>query len=1834
MMWQALIKPPRLDYSLNQICAKKEIMENETTIVNRFCFKLPHQGYELACTLLVPLDCQEDMESSDLALARSSSSPEPEYLTKNNVKEAIPKSADLTSCIVYLHSHTGSQLEGKYLMELLLTQKFSLLLFDFGGSGRSTGQYVTLGRAEKEQAKTVIRFLRKEIGYQKIGAWGKSMGAVTALFVASDAAKNIEAKHCDYWIDAMVLDSPFDRLKDVIFNIFNQHSNFPSLIVQGAMRILRSTVLEKANFDVFKVNPIEEMDSIYLPALFVSGHQDEIVKLENFAQLYEKYKGNKKMYKVSGGHSDIRTEDPVFRREVIDFFKAELLATNLKENLGNQHQQQSQKQNQLSQPPQQVVSKQPQQQLQNFYSSQFQPKKRQQGGPQDLENSSVRNMMREPISRRGQSICLNNNPNNPTNSSIQETFRSLSLNQYQYSSSRNQASVIAANLNQPQQRLQKESLKAYEEDSVTKLRRQSLSSSRIIDTLDRFSQCHKRNHSMDRRLTNIPRQDQSVFTKSSKGIPLNNLKLDNLRKLGLDHIDEAGEFTPNPREIQQVQTERIKSSENNWKQASVNQNDPFVQAVNKESLAGVMNPQTTSFTSRHNMSLMIERPRMDRRAKISLNNEEQRRIANRNVLKESFQRVNIVEGSGMGVGGPMLRTVSLKAEMGGGALGALKGGLKTKDIRQLMQKLSTSTLKPKNPIMDKMDARLPQKHIDEYSAVPGAGRMSRGSKHQAESVSKSQKKVFKENSVLQHKFKKSERKSSPDFTTFSKHFKNGREAKKSKTRKNRPNPLMQAPAKVKGILQGTRRSRSKDYSIKNFHLAKSNDYSTNKRDSTFDGSRNRSSHRRYRNTMDSRASRNYEAYAFAAGLRTATLQPKGQESREDYDPFLKQRERLSVVDEIRPGTSKPSKGKARLSLINSSQEGSKFHMRQGKFGKSCKNSKTNKEEKNEQIRSKYRHFLDKIGRLKSKEVDELSMMRGSLARVVESSSNHKKTQKSVEKVKESFGGEYGVNGGGAVGEGLWRVGQAEKVAGKAKERKRNVRTSVLDKKINKDKNLKKRGQMFNKVFKNYKDNLSKVLDSRLSYEASNTKPKTTKNSHKKKTDFLWFRPNKNSVGDIKKSLVFDKENKYKSSSGKKSTKFNFQLKKKSEKKAEKRDIEKTKYHSNRRLEDKGSDLITFNRNLFEKETRDKKYQQSGISSKERLTKIRSSLEPARKAYPQAGDPMKTSGVQESKKRNILNERRLFNHIEYQKPILCSPPFESRTKGMSSTVKSFKHNEDKGDRPRPTVNKFKSNRHKEEQDSAKNPLLKELPKKFNFDISLGSKAAIDHYKAKKNPGGIGGGPGGENLAPQYPRTSGNYGGLGGASNGAVSQINAPEVANSAGKSKQSNGGYLNVIGVKKIEVGSAVFNKASSMFEANMNRSIDFRYAQNVANSGILQNRAAQQPPNQVVGPNYRSSKLGPGRLYRERDGSCSAKINHNVTSSGYGRELGLTNFGNNNNFNFSMNHSISQSGSLLKTAENRQNRNVLTKNASTFSHIPKVGTLNQESSGENHRLGAAQMIPGGPSHPGSGLLMRNQTTNNPPGNFDGINMSILGGGYGGLPAGGNTSQIDARNPGGGRLPRVATVNPSNCQTRDKSGMPNHYYARGDGGNSRSNSYFRGSQVLRRNHRAGSRDNNINLSINNSVLYSKLKNERLLCSTEPSIDDKGMSLDLGVANQQRQKNGYMRLGSRKSSLNRNDTRNPRLKSQQGSTQSYKQGRGGYSQAAAQKGVYYQTGGGRRRQKRERDGLFSSKENKFSHRPPHQPKKGSVNMKAGVRGSNYSGLGAHSKLRQYLAGRKFK
>jgi alpha/beta superfamily hydrolase len=83
--------------------------------------------------------------------------------------------------VIYMHGNASARVEVLPQLSHLLSLGVSVLSFDFVGSGKSDGDYVSLGYFEREDLSCVVKHLRSldEDSVSKIAVWGRSMGAST-----------------------------------------------------------------------------------------------------------------------------------------------------------------------------------------------------------------------------------------------------------------------------------------------------------------------------------------------------------------------------------------------------------------------------------------------------------------------------------------------------------------------------------------------------------------------------------------------------------------------------------------------------------------------------------------------------------------------------------------------------------------------------------------------------------------------------------------------------------------------------------------------------------------------------------------------------------------------------------------------------------------------------------------------------------------------------------------------------------------------------------------------------------------------------------------------------------------------------------------------------------------------------------------------------------------------------------------------------------------------------------------------------------------------------------------------------------------------------------------------------------------------------------------------------------------------------------------------------------------------------------------------------------------------------------------------------------------------
>jgi hypothetical protein len=113
----AIIRPPRCDYETQQLGPKTFAFCGKT--FERTDFELVNpRNLKFVCSMWEPI-------------------------AKDRPNKVLP-------CVIYMHGNSSSRLEALSALSLVLSLGATLLSLDFCGSGKSEGEYVSLGAFEKD----------------------------------------------------------------------------------------------------------------------------------------------------------------------------------------------------------------------------------------------------------------------------------------------------------------------------------------------------------------------------------------------------------------------------------------------------------------------------------------------------------------------------------------------------------------------------------------------------------------------------------------------------------------------------------------------------------------------------------------------------------------------------------------------------------------------------------------------------------------------------------------------------------------------------------------------------------------------------------------------------------------------------------------------------------------------------------------------------------------------------------------------------------------------------------------------------------------------------------------------------------------------------------------------------------------------------------------------------------------------------------------------------------------------------------------------------------------------------------------------------------------------------------------------------------------------------------------------------------------------------------------------------------------------------------------------------------------------------------------------------
>lgn len=189
---------------------------------------------------------------------------------------------------------------------------YTVLLMDFQAAGESSGETITIGLRESQDAASALAWLRAQAPDERIGIIGTSMGGAAVLL----AQPRLQA-------DAMVLEQVYPDIRLAVRDRLVRRLGAPAAWLTP---VLLHTLAWRAGVDATMLRPIEHIGAVDAPKLLIVGSDDEHTRLDESLAMYAAAAQPKALWVVQGArHVDLYAYAGNAYRQRVGAFLAERL---------------------------------------------------------------------------------------------------------------------------------------------------------------------------------------------------------------------------------------------------------------------------------------------------------------------------------------------------------------------------------------------------------------------------------------------------------------------------------------------------------------------------------------------------------------------------------------------------------------------------------------------------------------------------------------------------------------------------------------------------------------------------------------------------------------------------------------------------------------------------------------------------------------------------------------------------------------------------------------------------------------------------------------------------------------------------------------------------------------------------------------------------------------------------------------------------------------------------------------------------------------------------------------------------------------------------------------------------------------------------------------------------------------------------------------------------------------------------------------------------------------------------------------------------------------------
>ncbi|MBM7701637.1 alpha/beta hydrolase [Metabacillus iocasae] len=222
----------------------------------------------------------------------------------------VIKQNDDKRFIIFCHGVTVHSINSVKYMNLFLNRGWNIILYDHRRHGLSEGKTTSYGHYEKFDLQTIVNWTKEQFGQDiTLGIHGESMGAVTTLLYAG----LVEDGATFY-----IADCPFSDFEEQLSYRLKEDFRLPKQLV---MPIANLFLKVRDGYSFRDVSPIQIIDQIKEPILFIHSEEDSYILPRMTKELYDKKEEPKQLFLAPlGTHARSYADNPEEYENVVDAF--------------------------------------------------------------------------------------------------------------------------------------------------------------------------------------------------------------------------------------------------------------------------------------------------------------------------------------------------------------------------------------------------------------------------------------------------------------------------------------------------------------------------------------------------------------------------------------------------------------------------------------------------------------------------------------------------------------------------------------------------------------------------------------------------------------------------------------------------------------------------------------------------------------------------------------------------------------------------------------------------------------------------------------------------------------------------------------------------------------------------------------------------------------------------------------------------------------------------------------------------------------------------------------------------------------------------------------------------------------------------------------------------------------------------------------------------------------------------------------------------------------------------------------------------------------------------